>query len=66
MFISSISFAALSLLGSASALATRDAPDVNEEFGLYAYGASIGGLSLFYAEGTNLFKYPGGETLSMG
>ncbi|KAJ5388160.1 hypothetical protein N7509_010701 [Penicillium cosmopolitanum] len=52
MFISSITLAALGLIGSASALATRDAPDVNEEFGLYAYGDSIGGLSLFYAEVT--------------
>lgn len=59
MFIHSISVAALGLLGSASALATRDAPDVNEEFGLYAYGDSIGGLSLFYAEGSKVLKFSG-------
>lgn len=66
MFISSITLAALGLIGSASALATRDAPDVNEEFGLYAYGDSIGGLSLFYAEGSMFFKRSGSQTLSVG
>jgi hypothetical protein len=45
--------AVLGLLGSASAgaLAARDAPEVNEAFGLYAYGDSVSGLSLFYAGG---------------
>lgn len=54
MFFSLASFAALGLLGSASALVTRDAPGANEKFGLYAYGDAIGGLSLFYAGGANL------------
>jgi hypothetical protein len=30
----------------------RAAPGVDESFGLYAYGDSVGGLSLFYADGT--------------
>lgn len=46
-----ISCAVLGLLGPASALVARDAPGTNENFGLYAYGDSIGGLSLFYAGG---------------
>lgn len=29
----------------------RRAPSSGEKFGLYAYGESVGGLSLFYADG---------------
>lgn len=41
----------ISLVNGAFPLVTRDAPDVNEDFNLYAYGESVGGLSLFYASG---------------
>lgn len=40
---------------SASAFAPRSAPEVNEKFGLYAYGESVGGLSVFYADGKSYF-----------
>jgi hypothetical protein len=42
----------LCLLASASGFVPRAAPGVGESFGLYAYGESLGGLSLFYADGT--------------
>lgn len=29
----------------------RRAPSTGEQFGLYAYGEAVGGLSLFYADG---------------
>lgn len=51
MFLPLIPYAILGLLGPVSALIARDAPEANEKFGLYAYGDSIGGLSLFYAGG---------------
>lgn len=35
----------------------RRAPDTGEQFGLYAYGESVGGLSLFYADG-KLYNLP--------
>lgn len=40
---------------SASAFAPRSAPEVNEKFVLYAYGESVGGLSIFYADGKYYF-----------
>ena len=53
MFRSSVFFTVLCLGASASAsdFASRSTPGVGEEFGLYAYGDSIGGLSLFYGDG---------------
>ena len=51
MHSSLISYAALGFLSFASALVARDAPQVNQKFGLYAYGDAIGGLPLFYAGG---------------
>jgi hypothetical protein len=47
-----VSGAMLCLLASASSFVPRAAPGVDESFGLYAYGDSVGGLSLFYADGT--------------
>jgi hypothetical protein len=46
-----VSGAILCLLASASGFVPRAAPGVDESFGLYAYGESVGGLSLFYADG---------------
>ena len=53
MFRSSVFFTVLCLGASAYAsdFASRSTPGVGEEFGLYAYGDSIGGLSLFYGDG---------------
>ncbi|KAJ5674191.1 hypothetical protein N7462_009630 [Penicillium macrosclerotiorum] len=42
--------ALLCLLASASGFVPRSAPDVDESFGLYAYGDTIGGLQIFYAD----------------
>jgi hypothetical protein len=49
-----ISDAMLCLLASASGFVPRAAPGVDEGFGLCAYGESVGGLSLFCADG-NIF-----------
>jgi hypothetical protein len=46
--------AMLCLLASASGFVPRAAPGVDESFGLYAYGDSISGLSIFYADGLTL------------
>lgn len=51
MLATAILFTIANFVGSAFALATRDAPDINKSFNLYAYGGSVGGLSLFYADG---------------
>ncbi|KAJ5090226.1 hypothetical protein N7532_008910 [Penicillium argentinense] len=56
--------AVLGLLSSASAgaLATRNAPQVNEAFGLYADGDSVGVHSLFYAGGKAMVGDPSNST----
>jgi len=56
MHFSIVSYAGLVFLSFASALIARDSPEVNEKFGLYAYGDAVGGLSLFYAGGVNCHR----------
>ncbi|QKX58306.1 uncharacterized protein TRUGW13939_05428 [Talaromyces rugulosus] len=41
----------LSLVISSSAFVSRSTPSAGEEFSLYAYGDSVGGLPLFYSDG---------------
>ncbi|CAI7597103.1 unnamed protein product [Penicillium glandicola] len=48
----------------ASGVVSRSAPAVGEEFGLYAYGESVGGLSLFYADGKAMIGDPANSTAS--
>ncbi|KAJ5804532.1 uncharacterized protein N7518_000835 [Penicillium psychrosexuale] len=66
MFSSSVFCTALCLGASvyASDFASRSTPGVGEEFGLYAYGDSIGGLSLFYGDGKALIGDPANSTAS--
>lgn len=40
----------------ASAVVPRTPPSAGEKFGLYAYGESFGGLSLFYGDGKLLYS----------
>ncbi|KAJ5596448.1 hypothetical protein N7450_002906 [Penicillium hetheringtonii] len=57
-----VSYAGLGFLSFASALVARDSPEVNEKFGLYAYGDAVGGLSLFYAGGKAMIGDPSNST----
>ncbi|OOQ81989.1 putative cytochrome p450 protein [Penicillium brasilianum] len=54
----------LCLLASASGFVPRAAPGVGESFGLFAYGDSIGGLSIFYADGKAFVGDPSNSTSS--
>ncbi|KAH8697450.1 hypothetical protein BGW36DRAFT_427412 [Talaromyces proteolyticus] len=51
MFSGLLSTTVLCLVTSSFALVTRSTPEVGEKFGLYAYGDSLGGVPLFYADG---------------
>ncbi|KAJ5869655.1 hypothetical protein N7455_004596 [Penicillium solitum] len=42
----------------------RRAPSTGEQFGLYAYGEAVGGLSLFYADGQAHIGDPANSTAS--
>ncbi|KAJ5492115.1 hypothetical protein LT330_005046 [Penicillium expansum] len=48
----------------ASAVVPRTPPSAGEKFGLYAYGESFGGLSLFYGDGKALIGDPANSTAS--
>ncbi|KAJ5167972.1 uncharacterized protein N7482_003566 [Penicillium canariense] len=56
--------AILCLLASAYGFVPRAAPEVDKNFGLYAYGDSVGGLSLFYADGKAFIGDPSNSTSS--
>ncbi|KAJ6139785.1 hypothetical protein N7471_006271 [Penicillium samsonianum] len=48
----------------ASQVVSRSPPGAGEKFGLYAYGGSVGGLSLFYGDGKALIGDPANSTAS--
>ncbi|KAJ5373333.1 hypothetical protein N7517_005339 [Penicillium concentricum] len=48
----------------AARIVSRSDPSAGEQFGLYAYGESVGGLSLFYGDGKALIGDPANSTAS--
>jgi hypothetical protein len=52
MFLNLFTCTLLSLVLSSSALVSRSTPGAGEQFSLYAYGGPVGGLPLFYSDGT--------------
>ncbi|KAJ5502248.1 hypothetical protein N7463_005122 [Penicillium fimorum] len=66
MFRFSVFYMVLCLGASAYAarIVSRSGPSTGEQFGLYAYGESVGGLSLFYGDGKALIGDPANSTAS--